>query len=424
MNAPMNGKLLVVLKGYPRLSETFIAQELLGLQRAGVSLAIVSLRHPTDASQHTVHDEITAPVLYLPEYLHNEPVRVLKALVKCLGKASFWKACFGFAGDLAHDFTRNRFRRFGQALVLVNEWPESGTWLYAHFIHTPASVADYASQITTVGWSVSAHAKDIWTSKKRELQLKLKRARWAVTCTGTGHHYLQSLAADPSSVHLSYHGIDLERFPEFKRSVSPNDGSNPSTKVNVLSVGRAVNKKGLDTLLQALAALPKTLHWHFTHIGGGGELGNLQQMADNLGIAAQITWLGAVTQSVVLEHYRRCDLFALACRITDDGDRDGLPNVLVESASQGLSCITTHISAIPEAFEHHRDALLVEPDNVDALRDALELAMTNPTLRLELGQAAAANIRTRFDHHTSIAQLLELFSDVQVAPSRAKAKNV
>lgn len=424
MNAPMNGKLVVVLKGYPRLSETFIAQELLGLQRAGVSLAIVSLRHPTDTSHHAVHDEITAPVLYLPEYLHEEPVRVVKALMNCLGKVEFWKACVGFVGDLAHDFTRNRFRRFGQALVLANEWPDSGTWLYAHFIHTPASVADYASQITSVGWSVSAHAKDIWTSKKRELKLKLNRARWAVTCTGTGHHYLQSLAADPASVHLSYHGIDLERFPVFQRSVSQSNGSEPSAKVNVLSVGRAVNKKGLDTLLQALAALPKTLHWHFTHIGGGGELDTLQKMADTLGIAEHVTWLGAVTQSVVLEHYQRADLFALACRITEDGDRDGLPNVLVESASQGLPCVTTHISAIPEAFEHQRDALLVEPDNVEALRDALELAITNPTLRWELGQAAATNVRTRFDHHTSIAQLLELFAGVEVESEQVKAKNV
>ncbi len=424
MNASMSGKLIVVLKGYPRLSETFIAQELLGLQRAGIPLAIVSLRHPTDTSQHTVHDEITAPVLYLPEYLHEEPVRVLKALLKCLGRAGFWKACVGFVTDLAHDFTRNRFRRFGQALVLANEWPESGIWLYAHFIHTPASVADYASQITSVGWSVSAHAKDIWTSAERELSAKLGRARWAVTCTGTGHHYLQSLAVDPTRVHLSYHGIDLERFPSFQRSASQSDGSDPSATVNVLSVGRAVKKKGLDTLLQALAALPKTLHWHFTHIGGGTELEKLQKLAETLGIAQQITWLGAVTQSVVLEHYQRSDLFALACRITEDGDRDGLPNVLVEAASQGLTCITTHISAIPEAFEHQRDALLVEPDNVEELRDAIELLMTDPSLRWQLGQNAAKNIRSRFDHHASISQLLDLFAGVQVNARQDITNNV
>ena len=142
---PTNRKIAVVLKGYPRLSETFIAQELLGLERAGLDLVLIALRRPTDGKRHPVHDEIRADVHYLPEYLHEEPLRVLRGLVRCLPKPGFWPAFGLFLKDLRRDFSRNRFRRFGQALVLASEWPGNPRWLHAHFIHTPASVTAYAS---------------------------------------------------------------------------------------------------------------------------------------------------------------------------------------------------------------------------------------------------------------------------------------
>jgi hypothetical protein len=154
-------KILVLLKGYPRLSETFIAQELLGLERAGFNLELVAMRRPTDKKRHPVHDEIRAKVWYLPEYLHEEPWRVLKALAKVARRPGFSKALSAFLKDLRRDLSRNRFRRFGQAAVLVAEWPEDAEWLHVHFIHTPASVARYASMIGTIPWTVSAHAKDI-----------------------------------------------------------------------------------------------------------------------------------------------------------------------------------------------------------------------------------------------------------------------
>jgi hypothetical protein len=207
-------KIVVLLKGYPRLSETFIAQELRGLERAGLELVLVSLRRPTDKKRHPVHDEIKAPVFYLPEYLHEEPLRVLRGLFKSLRAPGFGAAFRQFLKDLPRDFSRNRFRRFGQAAVLVGEFPEAGGWLHAHFIHTPASVANYAARMLALPFSVSAHAKDIWTSKDWELADKLTIADWAVTCTKSGHAHLQTLAGPHRDrVHLSYHGLDLDRFP-------------------------------------------------------------------------------------------------------------------------------------------------------------------------------------------------------------------
>lgn len=334
---PPRRKILVVLKGYPRLSETFIAQELLGLEKAGFDLTLISMRRPTDRKRHPVHDEIRARVVYLPEYLHEEPIRVLKGLIAGFSKPGFKALIKRFLADLKRDISRNRFRRLGQALVLGREWPDGGEWLHAHFIHTPASVTEYASILTGTPWTCSAHAKDIWTSPDWELHEKLGSARWAVTCTRTGYEHMRELTDRKDAVHLSYHGLDLARFGHFAGERSDRTGSDPDDPAFILSVGRAVEKKGYDVLLQALALLPADLHWRMDHIGGGEELAKLKVLATELGISGRIVWKGALAQEEVLDHYRRADLFALACRIAANGDRDGLPNVLVEARASGSS---------------------------------------------------------------------------------------
>lgn len=402
-------KIVVLLKGYPRLSETFIAQELLGLERAGLELELVSMRRPTDAKRHPVHDEIRANVAYLPEYLHEEPIRVLKALWACRKKGGFGKALQRLMHDLRHDFSRNRFRRFGQAAVLAHEWPSDAAWLHVHFIHTPASVAAYTHLINGIPWTISAHAKDIWTSSDKDLSAKLDSARWAVTCTASGFSHLQNLASDKSRVHLSYHGLDLTRFPHFEGPRTPRDGATPGDPVRILSVGRAVKKKGIDILLRALAPLPSSLNWRFTHIGGGDELERLKSLAAELGISDRIVWTGAMDQKQVLDHYRQADLFALACRITRDGDRDGLPNVLVEAASQNLACVSTNISGIPEFFIDGENGVLTEPEDAIAFSKALQSLIVDPALRERLGAAAEQRVRTAFDHRNSITELKALF---------------
>ncbi len=402
-------RVVVLLKGYPRLSETFIAQELRGLELAGFDLALVALRRPTDAKRHPVHNEITAPVTYLPEYLHQSPYRVLRGLAHSILRPGIAPALKAFAQDFRRDPTRNRIRRFGQAMVLVAEWPKDGAWLHAHFIHTPASVAAYASLITGTPFTVSAHAKDIWTSPDWDLAGKLNRARWAVTCTRFGYDHLKRLSPNPETVHLSYHGLNLTRFPPHLTPRPPRDGSNPADPVIILSVGRAVPKKGYDILLHALAQLPPDLHWRFLHIGDGGERASLATLAQTLGIAEKIQWLGAVDQTEVLAYYRAADIFALACRITADGDRDGLPNVLVEAASQGLACVTTNISGIPELFTHLENGLLTPPDDAKAFARAVESAIRNPALRSKLGASAQTKTRATLDFHTSITQLAALF---------------
>lgn len=401
--------MVVVLKGYPRLSETFIAQELLGLQKAGFDLSLVALRRPDEILRHPVHDEIKAPIVYLPEYLHQEPLRVLRALARCLGRPGLLAALATFVSDLVHEPTRNRVRRLGQALVLSAEWPDGATWLYAHFIHTPATVTHYASLVMMVPWTCSAHAKDIWTTPGKELSRKLVAARWTVACTQAGFEHLSSLAPAGSRVHLVHHGIDLCRFPEFAGTRPGRNGSDPADPVIILSVGRAVPKKGFDILLTALSRIAGDFSFKLVHVGGGDQLGSLQALARQLGLGSRIEWRGPLAQQAILELYRSADLFALACRITEDGDRDGLPNVIVEAASQRLACAATDLAGISELISDNVNGLLVRPDDVAAFASALARLIGDPSLRSRLGDEAGRTVRAHYDHRDSVNKIVSLF---------------
>ena len=218
--------LVIVMKGYPRLSETFIAQELLSLQRCGLNFEIWSLRAPTDGKVHPIHRTITAPVRYLPEYLYRAPNRVLGAWWRSRRLPGYKAARAQWLRDLVRDPTPNRIRRFGQALVMADELPPSVRHLYVHFLHTPGSVTRYTADMRGLGWSCSAHAKDIYTLPAWEKAEKLRSMAWLVTCTAANVEHLRALAGpDASKVHLQYHGLDGARFAAVPRPASHTDGS-------------------------------------------------------------------------------------------------------------------------------------------------------------------------------------------------------
>ncbi|MBM3517581.1 MAG: glycosyltransferase family 4 protein [Alphaproteobacteria bacterium] len=404
----MTESVAFVLKGYPRLSETFIAQEIRALERLGLGITIISLRHPTDRHRHPIHDEIRAPVSYLPEYLYQEPWRVVRAWWAVRHRPTYAAARRLWLRDLWRDRTPNRVRRFGQALVLAAELDPSITHLHAHFLHTPASVARYAGVLMARPWSCSAHAKDVWTIPTWEKAEKLASCVWLATCSAINARHLAALAP-PGRVHLVYHGLDFDRFPPARRGDGTRDGRADGAPAIILSVGRAVPKKGYDDLLGALAALPHALEWRFVHIGGGALTRKLRRRAARLGLAQRIEWRGAQPADRVLAAYRAADLFVLACRITRDGDRDGLPNVLIEAQSQGLPCIATAVSAIPELIEDGATGLLVPPGDVAALAAAIARLMSRPDERRRLGNAGEAKVRAGFDSATGIATLAALF---------------
>ena len=307
-------RVAILVKGYPRLSETFIAQELLALERLGLDLEIVSLRHPTDGRVHPLHEQIRAPVRYLPEYLYQEPLAGPAGAGAGGPAALVLAAAAGLAGR-----PRPRLPRptgaAGSARPVC--WrpscPTHTDWLHVHYLHTPASVARYAAILRGLPFSISAHAKDVWTIPDWEKREKIAAARWLVTCSRMNLDHLRGAGARGRP------GAGLSR-PGGRRAFPPpsrrpgGDGSDPHRPVGIVCVARAVEKKGLDVLLEALARLPPDLHWRFEHVGGGPLADELKAQARRLGLADRIAWRGAGTQDEVLAALRRADLFCLAAR--------------------------------------------------------------------------------------------------------------
>ena len=406
--------LAVVVKGWPRLSETFIAQELVALEEAGLPLGLWSLRHPTDRKTHPLHDRLRAGVTYLPEYLHDEKARVIRSWRRARGLPGYAAARALWRADLRRDRTRNRVRRFGQACVMAAELPAETRAIYAHYLHTPSSVARYAAVMRGLPWAFSAHAKDIWTSPDWELRDKLSEgpsgAAFGTTCTAFGAGHLRDLAEDPDRVALIYHGLDLARFPDPPER-GPREADAP---LRLLSVGRLVEKKGFDRLISALALLPEGLDWRWEHIGGGELKAALQAQAAGAGVEARITWRGACDQPEVIAAMRASDLFVLPSRVAANGDRDGLPNVLMEAASQRLPILSTSVAAIPEFITDGVHGTLTR-DTPEALSEAIASLAADPARADAMAEAALDRLRSEFTLAPGIARLTERLSAL-IAP--------
>ncbi|MBZ6076311.1 glycosyltransferase family 4 protein [Microvirga puerhi] len=405
-------RIAVTVKGYPRLSETFIAQEILALEQRGLELEIWSLRHPTEKAMHPMNRAIRAKVTYLPEYLYEEPIRVLKGAFWSLRQRRFGALMRAFWADLKRDFTPNRVRRLGQAFVMGRELSPEVGHLHVHYLHTPASVVRYAALLTGRSWTFSAHAKDIWTTPDWEKREKLAEARWGVTCTAEGARHLQALSPTPDHVSLVYHGLDLSRFPEAPQSHAQRDGSDPADPVRIVSIGRAVAKKGFGDLLKALAALPPDLHWRFVHVGGGELLDSLKAQAKRDSIADKVAFLGPKAQPDVVALLQQADIFTLPSRKARSGDQDGLPNVLMEAASQKLAIVASDFAGIPEFIRDDIEGALVPPGDWEALSNALNLLAREPERRISYGAAAFERLRRDFSMDGGIDMLEERFRTI------------
>ncbi len=403
-------RIAIVVKGYPRLSETFIAQEILGLQQRGLALDIWSLRRPTDGRTHPMHGAIVAPVTYLPEYLHQAPLRVLRGLGAALRRPHLGRALRAAWRDLRRDPSPSRLRRIGQAAVLARELPGTVGHLHVHYLHTPASVVRYAALLTGLTWTFSAHAKDIWTTPGWEKREKLADARWGVTCTAEGARHLSDLSRRPDDVELVYHGLDLARFPAPPAMRPARDGLDTADPVRILSVGRAVEKKGYGDLVKALAALPGDLHWRFVHVGGGELLDRLKHDAASLG--DRVAFLGPKTQPEIVALMREADLFVLSSKAAGNGDQDGLPNVLMEAASQRLASVATSFAGIPEFLRDGVDGVLVPPGDWEALSNAINLILREPARREALGRSAHERLTTRFGAADGLDRLAMKFREM------------
>jgi glycosyltransferase involved in cell wall biosynthesis len=300
-------------------------------------------------------------------------------------------------------------------MLLAAEMPGQTRVLYAHFLNSGMNVARYAAALAGLPVVASAHARDIWTSAEWNKRSKLAQVEWCATCTSSGWEHLRSLADDPGKVHLIHHGLSFDRFPTDPPTRERRDGTDPVRAVRLLSVGRAVEKKGFDDLIVALSALPKDLNWTWDHVGGGPIIDTLNAQARELGLSERIRWHGTQSQSAVIDLYRQSDLFVLPSREGSDGDRDGLPNVLMEAQSQALACLSTRFSAIPELIIDGVTGVLVPPADAPSLADALEALIMSPDERERLGGAGYTRVRKYFEAEAGIRQLAQMLRDTMSA---------
>jgi glycosyltransferase involved in cell wall biosynthesis len=397
---------VIVLKGYPRVSETFIAHELAALERRGLALHIVSLRRPYDALTHPVHGTVRAPITYLPEYLYEAPGRVLAGHARAFARAPrrYARALALWLRDVMRDPTPNRGRRFGQAGVLAGGLPAGTAHLHAHFLHTPASVARYAAAMSGLGYSLAGHAKDVWTTPDWDLAAKLAESRFTVVCSAAGRARLDAVA--PGRAELVYHGLDRALFAPPATFGSPRDGSDPGDPLRLLVVGRFQPKKGYLTLLDAAAQVRAAIR--ITVVGYGPLEAVLRARVEALGLASRVTWAGPLDQPVVRAQYRASDLLELASEVAPDGDRDGLPNVVVEALSQGLPVVATRAAAIPELVVDGIHGRLVPPGDPGTLAAAIDALARDPALRHRMGAAGIRRVADGWDLEAGAERLCRL----------------
>jgi glycosyltransferase involved in cell wall biosynthesis len=302
-------------------------------------------------------------------------------------------------------------KEFLQAVALCDHLRDAPEvrHLHAHYAHSTATVAWLASQITGLPFSFTAHAKDVYSESLNPaglLRRKLLAARFAVTCTGAGAEHLRSLAAE-ASIHVVYHGLvdDLQRFVERQPARAPRNGA-----LRLLGVGRLVEKKGFDTLVDACAALRRAgVPFQATIAGPDGPHAQaVRERIDVHDLAGHVHLAGPMSQEQLFGEYARADAFCLPCRIVGT-DRDGIPNVLVEAMACGTPVISTGISGIPELISDGSDGLLVAPDDPAALARALQRVHDDRELAARLGSAARLTVLERFDGDRLAERLAGLF---------------
>ena len=420
---PALGSIAYVMNGFPRLSETFIAHEIHQLEQSGLRLRLYVVKDEGERKIHPVVQEIRAPLSYLPKATSLSGATLWGWL------RANWPAFRAAHTALAARHPLRWARTLASALALtVRHWPrkvfikeflQAGviaesvlregevSHLHGHFCHGVATITWFASRLSGLPFSFTAHAKDIYQAELNPgdlLERKLGAARFVATCTCANALVLGRRHPRPEEVHTIYHGLDTDYFSP---APHPATGGSPL----ILAVGRLVEKKGFDQLVAACAQLKREgVDFRCAIVGETGSAhDSLRAQIDTLGLGEQVQLRGAVTQDRLREIYRGAHAFALPCQIMEDGDRDGFPNVLAEAMAMGVPVVSTAISGIPEMIDDGVHGLLVEPRDAHALAAALRRVLTDAELHHRLAHAARQRICERFDSRLTTLALRDLF---------------
>lgn len=402
----------------PSVSMTFVFREGLALERAGARVTWISLRDPGPGQiskdgaalarrVHTVYRGVLEMLRDSACALVWHPVRSARTLVQAARDA--------FAGRAR---LRDRVRVPYQALAALSlgwRWrTDPPQRIHVHFAHAPATVAMYAARFTGVSFSVVSHANDIY-ERPVLLPEKLERAEPFLTISQQNQRYLQMLEPE-SRPEVSYLGVDTARFKEVEQA------RRPATVPTIVSVGRLVEKKGFDVLIDALAALRQDGHFPSLLLAGDGPLRQeLEARVAELGMESQVHFMGEVNQSQILRLLGDAHIFALPCRIDRNGDQDGIPVVLMEAMAAGLCCVSTRLSGIPELIHHGHDGLLADPGCAQSFASELGRVLRDPKRLRRLGEHAMQTVQDCFDIDRNARRLLDRLQGIEHAREQKSA---
>ena len=379
-----------VVKRYPRYSETFIVNEILAHEAAGVDVEIFSLLPPTDAHFQDIIARVRAPVHYLP----GEGSKVV----------GFWNGLGQAAGELP-DFWSDlgkaaceEVRDVAQAIALARHVKRSGIYhLHAHFASAPTTVARLAAMFAKITYSFTAHAKDIFHQDvcKEDLATKFREAVAAVSVSDFNVDHLRPIAGD--GLVRIYNGIDLDRFVF---------GAPLKRLPLVVGIGRLVEKKGFIDLVEACALLKgRGCIFNCQIIGTGDQEELLRDRIQQLGLQKNVELIGPRPQLEIIAHLQAASVLAAPCVVGEDGNRDGLPTVLLEAMALGTPCISTDVTGIPEVVRHGETGLIVGQHAPAALADGIQRLLTDPGERARLATNGRRLVESEFDVHRNAARL-------------------
>jgi glycosyltransferase involved in cell wall biosynthesis len=399
-------RLVYVVKRFPKVSETFVLREIEELIRQGEDVEVVSLVRPH--AGEPVHDGAEAVLVrttYLPEGLRRLAAlagAVATALVRAPGRA--WPALGWSIEWTLRDRSLEHLRRFGEAAYMYRRLPAGADHFHAHFAHGAASVALLLGRLMRRPFSFTGHAKDIFQIVPPQLlRDKVSEARFVVAISEYTRAHLASLVApgDRRKIVVVHNGIDSGRFRPRAHE--------PDGLPVILAVSRLVEKKGIETLVDACALLAERgVQFRCEVVGEGPRRERLERRIAERGLGARVALPGSARQEQVRDAFERAAVFALPCRRTRKGDQDGLPVSIVEAMKVGVPVVSTPTSGIPEVVEHGRSGLLVPADDPAALAGAIDRVLGDPVLRARLaagGREAAA----AFDLGSCVHDLRRLF---------------
>jgi glycosyltransferase involved in cell wall biosynthesis len=401
-------RLSYIIGTYPVLTETFIDREIKRLLDRGADLHIVSIRRPRTELSPLQRDLSRRVQYLLPVSLPRLLYSVSAAM---LGRPRTFFGTLAWLLSRPHDGAprRRTAYHFVTGVYLAHALRRRRrVHLHAHFVDRAATVALVASRFLDSTYSVTAHAREIYVDAFL-LRERIGEAAFTATCTEYNRRHLAELVGPSFARRLFrlYHGLDLDTF------LSGGAPKPMADRPLILAVAQLTERKGLRYLVQACEILRKRDRDVQCEIIGDGPLREAlsrQVREQQLGDVVRLT--GPLPYPDVVDRYRHASAFVLPCIVAPDGDRDGIPNVILEAMAAAVPVISTPVSGIPEVLRDADTGLVVPEADAGAVADAIQRLLDDPALGRALGLSARAFVEEEFNLDRNIDRLVQHFTAV------------